>query len=260
MLISLTRYRPPPPEVHEPAPATPAAELPKPIPAMPAGCGESGGDGACRGPSGRPDRGQPAIRKAARNHRSGRGARTHAACDSRGAPAAPRSAQDRDGTVGPPEALSHLGAILKSPEPVPPDRFVNVDVQESTAKGAGLLHNLSLGRKHDKHETFIAPAPIRQDKPAVPPELRRRITGEVSIDVKVFVDRAGKVEYAELLSNGTGANRDLASLAVFSSRRWQFSPASRDGAAVPAEVVLRFRFGGGDAESTTAASPRSASR
>jgi hypothetical protein len=159
-----------------------------------------------------------------------------------------------------PEALSHIGAILKSPEPVPPDRFVNVDVQESTPKSTGLLHNLSLGRKHDKHETFIAPAPIHQDKPAVPPELRRRVNGEVAIDVKVFVDRAGKVEYAELLSNGTGANRDLASLAVFSSRRWRFSPASRDGAAVPAEVVLRFRFGPGDAASTTAASPRSASR
>jgi hypothetical protein len=162
--------------------------------------------------------------------------------------------------AAPPIAVSHLGAILKSPEPVPPDRFVNVDIQESPPKGAGLLHNLSLGRKHDKHEVLIAPAPLHQDKPAVPPELRRRITQEISIAVKVFVDRSGKVEYAELLSNGTGANRDLASLAVFSSRRWQFSPASRDGAAVPAEVVLRFRFGPGDPGSTIAPSPRSAIR
>jgi hypothetical protein len=73
--------------------------------------------------------------------------------------------------------------------------------------------------------------------------LRQRAGQEVAIDVKLYVDRAGKVDFAELLSNGTGANRDLASLAVFSSRHWEFSPAHLGDETVPAEVVLRFRFG-----------------
>ena len=59
----------------------------------------------------------------------------------------------------------------------------------------------------------------------------------------ISVDRAGKVEFAELLSNGSGPNRDVASLAVFASRHWEFSPAHLGNDSVPAEVVLRFRFG-----------------
>jgi hypothetical protein len=246
-------------EVHEPGPATPAPQLIEPAPATPAVAAKVEvkapvADGAAdRVVASRTPEKPPAIIAASALE-----------------PVPPVAAEAPTPVPDPPkiatepsapaDALSHLGAILKSPEPAPPDRFVNVDLQESAAKGAGLLRNLSLGRKHDKHEAFIAPAPIHQDKPAVPPELRRRVTSEVSIDVKVFVNRAGKVEYAELLSNGTGANRDLASLAVFSSRRWQFSPASRDGAPVPAEVVLRFRFGPGDAGSKIAPSPRSAIR
>jgi TonB family protein len=63
------------------------------------------------------------------------------------------------------------------------------------------------------------------------------------VRVKVYVDRSGKVEYAELLSDGTGSNRELASLAVFAARRWQFAPANRAGKPVEAQAVLRFRFG-----------------
>jgi TonB family protein len=77
----------------------------------------------------------------------------------------------------------------------------------------------------------------------VPPELRSRIAKPVPITVKLYVDRSGSVEYAELLSNGTGDNRDLASLAVFTARRWRFSPAQEGGEAVPSQVRVQFRFG-----------------
>jgi hypothetical protein len=142
------------------------------------------------------------------------------------------------------ELLPRIGDMLKLPAPSAPDRCVNVQVAAYGRSGrAGILRVLPLARKHDKRAGFVAPEPLREDTPAISPELRGRLTREVPIDVKLFVDPAGKVGYAELLSDGTGQNVELATLAVFSSRRWRFSPASLDGAPVPAEVILRFRFG-----------------
>jgi hypothetical protein len=59
----------------------------------------------------------------------------------------------------------------------------------------------------------------------------------------LYLDRAGAVEYAELLSKGTGSNQELASLAVFTARKLQFSPARQGEETVPAAVLVRFRFG-----------------
>jgi outer membrane biosynthesis protein TonB len=140
--------------------------------------------------------------------------------------------------------------MLKSRAPDAFDPFVSVAVEPATeSEGGGLIHKLSLfGKgKRSKRTDFVPPAPIRRAPTNVPPELRGRIKHETPVDVKVYVDRTGRVEYAELLSEGTGPDRDLASLAVFSSRRWQFSPAHLGEEAVPAEVVLRFRFGPGSA-------------
>jgi TonB family protein len=91
---------------------------------------------------------------------------------------------------------------------------------------------------------FVPPAALREVRPEVPPNLQSRLSRDVQmVRVKVYVDRAGNVQFAELLSNGTGDNRELASLAVFAARGWQFAPASRDGKPVDAQAVLRFRFG-----------------
>ena len=94
----------------------------------------------------------------------------------------------------------------------------------------------------------VDPVPVHGGR-FVPPETLQpspprsvRVDRAVVINVRVYLDRSGKVDYAELLSDGTGANRDLASAAVFSARKWRFSPAKVDGKAVPAQAVLRFRF------------------
>jgi TonB family protein len=114
----------------------------------------------------------------------------------------------------------------RSPEPAPESRIrVAVDAVSRTRAGK-----------------FVPPTAVREERPVVPATLARQISREVSIEVKVYVDRAGKVEYAELLSNAARDNRELASLAVFASRRWQFAPAQRDGKPMPGEAVLRFRF------------------
>jgi hypothetical protein len=95
----------------------------------------------------------------------------------------------------------------------------------------------------------VAVDPVPRSGRFVPPETLQgapphivHVERTVVINVRVYVDRTGKVDYAELLSDGMGENRDLASAAVFSARKWRFSPAKVDGKAVPAQAVLRFRF------------------
>jgi len=50
------------------------------------------------------------------------------------------------------------------------------------------------------------------------------------------------VDFAELLSQVPKADVDLASLVMFSARRWEFEPAREGKEAVPAEVILHYHF------------------
>jgi hypothetical protein len=100
-----------------------------------------------------------------------------------------------------------------------------------------------LGGRGNPISDFTPPKAIHEPAAELSPRLVRDMKEQVPIDVKVYVDRTGKVEYAELLSKGTGRDRDLASLAVFTSRHWEFSPARLEGEPVEAQVILHFRFG-----------------
>ena len=125
-----------------------------------------------------------------------------------------------------------------------PDPLVSVATSPVPLPHRGaLLRELGLSGKSGKTAEFVPPTPIREPPTEVPPELRPRLKNQVAMNVKVYIDRDGKVTYAELLSKGTGPNRDLASLAVFASRQWEFSPARLGDETVPAEAILRFRFG-----------------
>jgi len=78
---------------------------------------------------------------------------------------------------------------------------------------------------------------------------RRNVARNVNIDVKVYVNPAGKVDYSEVLSNVAESDRDLAALAVFSARRWEFVPARTKDGAVPGEMILHYQFGPGARDS-----------
>ena len=65
---------------------------------------------------------------------------------------------------------------------------------------------------------------------------------DVKVNVKVYVNAAGKVDYSEVISKVAEADRDLASLAMFAARRWEFVPARSAGSAVAGEVILHYRF------------------
>jgi hypothetical protein len=100
-----------------------------------------------------------------------------------------------------------------------------------------------LRRVRGSQDGVVPPKPIRRAIPGVPAELQRHVRGEVPVDVKVYVSEAGKVDFAELLSKSTGRERDLAGLAVYAARRWEFEPARSGNRKVPSELILRFRFG-----------------
>jgi hypothetical protein len=100
-------------------------------------------------------------------------------------------------------------------------------------------------KKLRQHSDFVPPIAIRPYSPEIPANVRQELKEEVSVDVKVYVNSSGAVQYAELLSNGTGARRDIASIAVFESRRWKFHPALVGGQPSEGEVILHYRFSPG---------------
>jgi hypothetical protein len=106
-----------------------------------------------------------------------------------------------------------------------------------------LARNIPLLGKRYRRPDYVPPAPLRN--PARPNPPHRSVPRDVNIDVKVYVNPSGKVDYSEVLSKVTATDRDLAELATFSARRWEFVPArTRDG-AVPGEVILHYQFGPG---------------
>jgi hypothetical protein len=98
-----------------------------------------------------------------------------------------------------------------------------------------------LGKRH-LLTSYSPPAPVRQ--PAIPVlPAQNSLEHPVSIDVKVYVNKSGKVEYSEMLSKVTPDNRDLAAAAVFSARKCEFVPAHAGSDTVPGEVILHYQFG-----------------
>jgi hypothetical protein len=84
---------------------------------------------------------------------------------------------------------------------------------------------------------------MQENTPTVPEQLLRTLRTEVPLDVRVYINKSGKVDYAELLSDITASNRDFATLAVFNARHWEFQPARSERRIVPGRAILHYRFG-----------------
>jgi TonB family protein len=89
---------------------------------------------------------------------------------------------------------------------------------------------------------YTPPSAIRQLAPIVSDKIRRSITGEVVVRVKVSVDAAGKVIAAEPVAGGSLIPEALADSTISAVKRWQFEPARRGGDKVPGDIVLSFTF------------------
>ena len=90
--------------------------------------------------------------------------------------------------------------------------------------------------------TLTPPRAISQSAPVVPEKVRRSITGEVAIQVRVSVDAAGKVTGVEPVTRRNGVAELLASSVTSAVKSWKFEPASRGDEKVPGDLVLSFTF------------------
>lgn len=108
---------------------------------------------------------------------------------------------------------------------------------------SGLARKLSpLIRGFRPAPEFEPPSPIRKSTPLMGDALRHWLRSEVSLDVRVYINKSGKVDYAELLTDITDGNRDLATLAVFDARHWEFTPARSGTRIVPGRAILYYQF------------------
>ncbi|HWQ54796.1 MAG TPA: energy transducer TonB [Bryobacteraceae bacterium] len=84
------------------------------------------------------------------------------------------------------------------------------------------------------------PRPVRQVNPTVPRSVVP--TGDVALGVKVFIDQAGRVTGAEVISRKGRVNSQLADSALSAARLWRFEPATRNGKPVASDAILDFHF------------------
>jgi hypothetical protein len=200
---------------------------------------------------------QPAPFTAAREH-------SPAPQPERREPPAPRpspfaaSPQQRAATVPPPvsepappvSTAEPESEAPPAPEPEPAARpagepFVSATAEPDRGSRVGRAFSRIplLGRLRRERPEVIPPRVVRRVLPSVPDRLRRSLRQPLAVEVRAYVSATGNVEYAELLSDGTGRRRQFASLAVYAARQWQFVPAREGERAVPDEMILRFRFG-----------------
>jgi len=136
-----------------------------------------------------------------------------------------------------------------------PDRGLdgaNPAIQVRAEPVTGGHRNIPLIGRLGRRTDYVPPSVLRDPGLANLP--RRNIPRDVNVNVKVYVNGAGKVEYSEVISKVAEAARDLASLAMFAARRWEFVPARSAGSAVSGEVILHYQFRAGTSGTRAVAS------
>jgi hypothetical protein len=88
---------------------------------------------------------------------------------------------------------------------------------------------------------YHAPEPLRRVVPRFPAEVLRTIVSPIIIEVRVAIDKSGKVTQATVVPVPR-ANPLLIESVLSAARQWTFTPARLGDAAEPSEFVLRFRI------------------
>ena len=89
--------------------------------------------------------------------------------------------------------------------------------------------------------TFQRPVAITKVQPAFPSSLRSAVSRPINVDVRVVIDKTGRVIKAEPVSPKTGI-QFFTAVAVRAARLWRFQPARRGTEPVESEMVLQFVF------------------
>jgi len=95
------------------------------------------------------------------------------------------------------------------------------------------LHKIE-GTGDGESSAFVPASPIREVAPVRPADAGAEAR---PVDVKVFINEAGNVSRAQVLTKGSY----LASAALIAARQWQFTPARKHDKPVASEIVLHFR-------------------
>jgi TonB family protein len=90
-------------------------------------------------------------------------------------------------------------------------------------------------------QPFVPPTPLHEATPHLSARERAAVTDPVLVNVRVYVTKEGKVEFAEVQS-GARHRTELANAAIYAARHWDFTPAHIGEERVPGEVILHFRF------------------
>jgi hypothetical protein len=88
---------------------------------------------------------------------------------------------------------------------------------------------------------YHAPEPLRRVVPRFPAESLRAIASPLTVEVRVGIDKSGKVTQADLVPV-RGANPLVLERVLTAARQWTFTPARRGSEAVASEFVLQFRI------------------
>jgi hypothetical protein len=156
-------------------------------------------------------------------------------------PASGAAAAIPDAPVVTPEvAATDSRKVLNSIAPAKSLDGADPAVQVRVEPVTGARRNIPLIGRLSRRADYVPPSALRD--PGLPNLPHRQISRNVNINVKVHVNAAGKVDYSEVISKVAEADRDLASLAMFAGRRWEFAPARTAGSAVAGEVILHYQF------------------
>jgi len=140
-----------------------------------------------------------------------------------------------------PASLEHSREVLKTIGPDSSPKRADPPFHVTVEPVSGSRRNIPLIGKRLRRPDYVPPVALRNPGLSIPPN--RSLARDVKINVKVYVNPAGKVEYSELVSKVPDTDRDLATLAVFAARRWEFVPARDGDNAVQGEVILHYQFG-----------------
>ncbi len=89
---------------------------------------------------------------------------------------------------------------------------------------------------------YVEPEVVSRVAPEVPEGIRPRITAPQPIDVKVSIDRQGRVTSAVPIQHGEGLINYLAERAVAAAKEWTFKPATQAGKPVASSRTIHFVF------------------
>ena len=86
---------------------------------------------------------------------------------------------------------------------------------------------------------YVQARAVSKPLPSVPARMAAGIKRETPVDLRLKVDRDGRIRDLRIVSL---QHAELAKLTADAAERWRFEPARFDGRPVASDVILHFRY------------------